>query len=207
MRLASLRLASDLKLTSVRSDNYHCNVRRIVAVLFPNEYWGVYLFPSNVKAVWKMSTKKTAPGLHPALDLERITVRGKSLRHGQTIGAATLALFLAGSVALSAETPLHGKWMREDRNAVVTVGPCGPQLCATNIWIGETSWGEEVGDRLVMTLEQASDGVLTGEGYDPKRDLTVKVRLEVSETQLVSRGCILLGLLCKTVSWQRVDAR
>ena len=64
-----------------------------------------------------------------------------------------------------------------------------------------------MGDRLVLTLEQASDGVLTGEGYDPKRDLTVKVRLEVSETRLVSRGCILLGLLCKTVSWQRVDER
>ena len=123
------------------------------------------------------------------------------------MGTASLALLLAGSAALSAEPPLHGKWMREDRNALVSVGPCGPQLCATNTWIGEPSWGEEVGDRLVMTLEQASDGVLTGEGYDPKRNLTVKVRLKVSETRLVSRGCILLGLLCKTVTWQRVDAR
>jgi uncharacterized protein (DUF2147 family) len=150
-----------------------------------------------------MSIEKTAPTPNP----ECISITGKKLQHGGTVGVAALALFLAGSAALSAETPLHGKWMREDRNALVTVGPCGRQLCATNTWIGETSWGEEVGDRLVMTLEQTSDGVLSGEGYDPKRDLTVKVRLEVSETRLISRGCILLGLLCKTVSWQRVDER
>ncbi len=154
-----------------------------------------------------MSIEKASPGSHPALDPERISVMGIILRHGRNIGASSLALVLANSAALSAETPLHGKWMREDRNALVTVGPCGRQLCATNTWIGETSWNEEVGDRLVLTLEQSSDGALTGEGYDPKRDLTVKVRLEVSDTQLVSRGCILLGLLCKTVSWQRVDAR
>jgi len=122
-------------------------------------------------------------------------------------GAALLALFLADSAALSAERPLYGQWLRDDRNALITVGPCGEQLCATNTWIGETAWGEEVGDRLVMKLEQTSDGTLTGDAYDSKRDLTVKVRLEVSETQLVSRGCILLGLLCKTVRWQRVDAR
>jgi uncharacterized protein (DUF2147 family) len=152
-----------------------------------------------------MLIEKVAPGSHHRAS-DPVSVTGANLIL-RTVGSASFALLLAGSAALSAETPLHGKWMREDRNALVTVAPCGQQLCATNTWIGESSWGEEVGDRLVLTLDQASDGVLTGEGYDPKRDLTVKVRLEVSETQLVSRGCILLGLLCKTVSWQRVDAR
>lgn len=131
----------------------------------------------------------------------------KVLRHSQIVGGASLAILLAGTAALSADTRLHGKWMRDDRNVVVTIKPCGSQTCATNTWIGDTSGGENVGDRLIMKLDRGPDSVLTGEAYDPKRSLTLKVRIDVSETRFVSRGCIALGMLCKTASWRCVEAR
>nr|WP_296346017.1 DUF2147 domain-containing protein [Reyranella sp.] len=94
-----------------------------------------------------------------------------------------------------------GIWFRNDGNAKVKIAPCGEQLCATNLWIGDTSKGEEVGDKLIMTLRRQSDTELVGKAYDPKRDRTYSMTLIVERARLVTRGCILGGLLCKDVIW------
>lgn len=80
--------------------------------------------------------------------------------------AAACAAF-AGPAAAASE--LAGTWLRDDGNARVRIAPCGDKTCATNLWIGDTSKGEEVGDRLVMTLDRQPDGTFTGQAYDPKR--------------------------------------
>src|SRR5580700_9158796 len=62
-----------------------------------------------------------------------------------------LGASLAGGAAASAAGP-QGVWLRDDGNARVEFAPCDDKLCATNLWIRDTSSGEEVGDKLVMTL-------------------------------------------------------
>ena len=67
-----------------------------------------------------------------------------------------LSLLAASGLILSATAAsantIDGTWMRGDGNARVRIAPCGDKVCATNVWIGDTSNGEEVGDRLIMTL-------------------------------------------------------
>lgn len=91
--------------------------------------------------------------------------------------------------------------MRDDGNARVRFAPCGSKLCATNLWIRDTSKGEDVGDRLVMSLDRKSGTKLVGTAYDPKRDKTYAVTVIVGRNQLTTRGCILGGLLCRDVTW------
>ena len=116
--------------------------------------------------------------------------------------AALSIVSLIGYTALAAqERSPHGVWQRDDGNARVRIAPCGSKLCATNLWIKDTSKGEEVGDRLVMTLNRKSDTKLTGTAYDPKRNRNYALTIIVDSDSLITRGCILGGLLCRDVNW------
>ena len=116
--------------------------------------------------------------------------------------AALVASFSA--LAAQAADP-SGVWLRDDGNARVEIAPCGGDICATNLWIGDTSGGEEPGDRLVMSLEPRSPDTLVGTAYDVKRDRTYSMTLQVGEDRLVTRGCVLGGILCRDVGWTPAD--
>ncbi|WP_432350176.1 DUF2147 domain-containing protein (plasmid) [Shinella yambaruensis] len=95
-----------------------------------------------------------------------------------------------------------GVWLRDDGNARVRIAPCGSNICATNLWIRDTSKGEEVGDRLIMSLQPKSQDSLFGTAFDEKRERTYSITVQVSDNVLLTRGCILGGVLCKNVRWQ-----
>jgi uncharacterized protein (DUF2147 family) len=108
---------------------------------------------------------------------------------------------LATSGAAQQSADPSGVWMRDDGNARVRIAPCGSNICATNLWIGDTSKGEEAGDRLVMSLKPKTSDTLAGTAYDAKRGRTYSITVRVSDRALVTRGCILGGILCKDVHW------
>lgn len=114
-------------------------------------------------------------------------------------------LFCANPAAAEDEADPSGIWLRDDGNARVQIAPCGADICATNLWIGDTSKGEEPGDKLVMSLEPQSPDTLAGTAYDPKRDRSYSITLQVAGRALVTRGCILGGVLCRDVSWTAAD--
>ncbi|MCZ8043031.1 MAG: DUF2147 domain-containing protein [Beijerinckiaceae bacterium] len=102
--------------------------------------------------------------------------------------------------ALANSADPSGVWLRDDGNARVRIAPCGSNICATNVWIKDTSGGEEVGDRLVLTLKPEGADSLKGEAFDPKRNRRFAITLTVKPDGLSTRGCI-IGVLCKTVNW------
>jgi len=106
--------------------------------------------------------------------------------------------------ALAAEPNPTGLWQRGDGNARVKISRCGADFCATNVWVKDPSSGEAVGDVLKMMVKPTSATMLTGQAFDRKRDLTYSMELSVQPTNMSSRGCIVGGLLCKSVSWTRI---
>jgi uncharacterized protein (DUF2147 family) len=114
-------------------------------------------------------------------------------------------LWLAGAAAAASQPDASGIWMRGDGNAKVRIAPCGSDICATNLWIKDTSGGENVGDKLVMTVKPKSADTLAGRAFDPKRNLTYSIQVKVGKASLVTRGCIVGGLVCKNVSWTRAN--
>jgi uncharacterized protein (DUF2147 family) len=123
-------------------------------------------------------------------------------RLAAAVGMIFCALFCGSALAASVPDP-SGTWNRGDGNAKVRIAPCGSNICATNVWIKDTSGGEAVGDRLVMTLKPKSADTLSGKAFDPKRDLTYAIQVKVAGQRLVTRGCIAGGLVCKSVNWSR----
>jgi uncharacterized protein (DUF2147 family) len=120
--------------------------------------------------------------------------------------AAFSILYLIGCTALAAqERSPDGVWLRDDGNARVRIAPCGSKICATNLWIKDASKGEGVGDRLVMSLDRKSETKLAGTAYDPKRDRSYALTVIVGRNSLITRGCILGGLLCRNVNWAQIN--
>ncbi|WP_439617163.1 DUF2147 domain-containing protein [Shinella sp.] len=117
---------------------------------------------------------------------------------------ATFALLLLTVSAVGAQQSADpsGVWLRDDGNARVRIAPCGNDICATNLWIGDTSKGEAAGDVLVMSLKPKSADTLSGSAYDKKRDRTYSITVQVSDGALLTRGCILGGVLCRNVRWK-----
>ena len=118
--------------------------------------------------------------------------------------SAGLCLVLA-QVAGAAAADMDGLWMRDDGNARVRVAPCGEKTCATNLWIRDTSKGEEPGDQLIMSLKRSSDTEFSGTAYDPKRRMTFSLDVTLGNQAMKTKGCVLARLLCKTVGWTQVN--
>ena len=111
------------------------------------------------------------------------------------------ALWFGGAAAQD----LDGTWLRDDGNARVRIAPCGDKICATNLWIGDTSKGEAAGDKLVMTLARQPDGTFSGSAYDAKRDWTYSMTITAAPGALTTRGCIVGRLICRDVNWKAVE--
>ena len=119
------------------------------------------------------------------------------------------ALF-ASMLALGATTAVHaaeldGNWARGDGKARVKIARCGADVCATNTWIKPGTPSEKAGDVLVMKISQVSEGLYSGSAFDPQRDMSYKITLEVGANNMTTKGCVLGGLLCKGVAWTRID--
>ena len=118
-------------------------------------------------------------------------------------------LFIASMLALGAVSAgqaadIDGNWARSDGKAKVRIGKCGADICATNTWIKPGTPSEKAGDVLVMTIEKGSDGRYSGSAFDPQRDMRYKITLDVGDSKMTSKGCVLGGLLCKGVGWTRI---
>ncbi|MGL4323448.1 MAG: DUF2147 domain-containing protein [Beijerinckiaceae bacterium] len=107
------------------------------------------------------------------------------------------------STAFAQDLPL-GTWARGDGNARVRIEKCGAAICAINTWIKDTSGGENVGDRLVMSVTPAGAKKLDGTAFDPQRNKNYKISISFGDSAMTTRGCI-LGVLCKSTSWSRLN--
>jgi uncharacterized protein (DUF2147 family) len=118
----------------------------------------------------------------------------------------TMLICAAASVAAASEARdgIIGDWARGDGAARVRIAPCGGALCAINTWIKDPSGGEHVGDRLVMKVSGGGSS-MSGTAYDPQRKLSYSLQIDYGAQSMQTRGCVLAGIVCKTVGWTRVS--
>jgi uncharacterized protein (DUF2147 family) len=100
---------------------------------------------------------------------------------------------------------LDGQWARGDGVARVKIASCGANVCVTNTWIKPGISNEKAGDMLVMTIKPVAGGEYSGSAFDPQRDLHYRIDLTVNGNSMTTKGCMLGGLLCKNVGWNRIN--
>ena len=123
------------------------------------------------------------------------------MRH--VLPLSLLAVILCAGSASAAD--INGQWARGDGNARVKIAPCGADICAVNTWIKPGTPKEKTGDKLVMKIKPTKGGDYAGTAFDPQRDLTYKLTVSVNGDSMTTKGCVLAGILCKGVSWTRIN--
>lgn len=119
------------------------------------------------------------------------------------VALAVAGLFLASQAHAEAGSPM-GDWARGDGAARVRISPCGDNICATNIWIKPGTKSEKAGDVLVMTIKPSGTGSYKGSAFDPQRNMNYRLSMQVKGDSMTTRGCVLGGLLCKSVAWSKI---
>ncbi len=128
------------------------------------------------------------------------------MRGRQAILFLTASLALGSHPSASAQAnAMLGEWARGDGVARVRIVPCGGDYCAINTWIKPGVADEKIGDRLVMSVKPAGPSDWTGTAFDPQRDRSYRISINVGGASMATRGCILGGLVCKSVGWRKLD--
>jgi uncharacterized protein (DUF2147 family) len=120
------------------------------------------------------------------------------------ITAALLAPIMSAPSSQAAAQDISGAWARGDGNARVRIAPCGDAICAVNTWVRDESSGEHVGDRLVMRVS-GEGPTMSGTAYDPQRKLNYNLEITLGAQSMTTRGCVLAGVICKSISWSRAS--
>ena len=130
---------------------------------------------------------------------------------------ASLAAVLLASPALAAD-PVQGRWVTEEKDAVITIAPCGAKLCGRlSKFLVAPPQGLDQRDvnnkdaskrsRKLLGMPVLTGFVEDGDEwrgtiYDPKSGKTYRSILQrKSANVLTVKGC--LGPFCQTQTWRK----
>lgn len=129
-------------------------------------------------------------------------------------GIASVSLLIATALAAQPRTasPIEGYWKNPIGSAIIAISPCGSVLCGKVVWASARGQREvakhtsNVVGTTVLTNVKAARGHWAGSLYIPDDNIHVSARLEpIGAGQLKLTGCGLLGLICRTQVWTRVE--
>ena len=121
--------------------------------------------------------------------------------------AAIAALGFAGAALAD---PLEGTWrtVADDNgnSGLISVAPCGEQLCGTLIKsvdsAGAEMESENIGRQIIYETVANGDGTYSGKVWSPDRDKVYNSKLVLSGDTLEVNGCVLM--ICRNGgTWMR----
>ena len=127
-----------------------------------------------------------------------------------------LIAMLAATPLFAAE-PIAGRWITEDRDAVITIGKCGSSVCGriSKFLVAPPNGADQrdvnnqnaakrsrkvLGMPVLTSFTEESD-LWRGEIYDPKSGKTYRSVIRRKGSKLEVKGCI--GPFCQTQIWTR----
>jgi uncharacterized protein (DUF2147 family) len=137
-----------------------------------------------------------------------------SALHRARCGLAAVLQLLA--VAGARAQDAQGVWTRDDGAARVQIAPCGaanpgaanpvgPALCGAVVWLKSASSKAHVGQKVFFDMLRVDPNSWSGKAFKPEDGKTYSGRMELYGKKLKTSGCMLGGLICKTVLWRRAD--
>jgi uncharacterized protein (DUF2147 family) len=120
--------------------------------------------------------------------------------------AAILSLGGGQASAQQAPTPeAAGVWTRDDGAARIQFSSCGAALCGAIVWLKSASSKAHVGQQVFFDMARADQNSWTGKAFNPEDGKTYSGKMVLTGKKLKTSGCMLGGLICKTVLWRRGD--
>ncbi|HRK24625.1 MAG TPA: DUF2147 domain-containing protein [Beijerinckiaceae bacterium] len=116
---------------------------------------------------------------------------------------AIAAVVALPSLAMAQADPILGSWTRDTGASKINFAPCGGAICGTLTWVKDTSGPAKVGQRVFTNVKQTSPGKYSGTAFNPEDGKSYSGTLTVNGNSLSGGGCVLGGLICRTVNYRR----
>ena len=118
--------------------------------------------------------------------------------------ALLVALTLvAASAPPAIADELTGIWMRDDGSAKLRFSACGGgTMCGFLAW-KEPGGTAKVGQKLFSDMKPSGQDSWAGAAFNPDDGKRYTAKLTLAGDHLVTAGCVLGGLICKSFGWTR----
>lgn len=113
--------------------------------------------------------------------------------------AAALAMFATPSLAQE----VTGTWLRDSGASKVRLAKCGEAVCGTISWLKDSSGPAKLGQRIFYDMKPSGAGKWSGSAFNPEDGKTYSGTMSLSGDMLTTAGCVMGGLICRSVKWSR----
>ncbi|MDE2578199.1 MAG: DUF2147 domain-containing protein [Hyphomicrobiales bacterium] len=118
-------------------------------------------------------------------------------------------LAMAAAFALAGAAPVFagdilGNWQRADGSSRIRMSECGDAVCGHITWLRDKDSPAHVGQRVFYNMKDSGGGAYAGSAFNPEDGKTYSGKATVSGSSMTTKGCVLGGLICKSVSWRRM---
>ena len=128
-----------------------------------------------------------------------------------TLALAAAATSLGAAAPAAASAPIEGRWARG--NMQIRIAPCGQTLCGTVLRASDKqkaraeagSGTDLVGATLIHHIRAVGPGRYTAKVFVADKNMNANGTIvQVSPDELNVKGCVALGLFCKSQQWTRI---
>ncbi|MGW9329116.1 DUF2147 domain-containing protein [Bosea sp. NPDC055594] len=113
--------------------------------------------------------------------------------------AAALAMFATPSLAQE----VTGTWLRDSGASKVRLAKCGEAVCGTISWLKDSGGPAKLGQRIFYDMKPSGPGKWSGSAFNPEDGKTYSGTMSLSGDTLTTAGCVMGGLICRSVKWSR----
>lgn len=114
---------------------------------------------------------------------------------------AALGLLVGASGAAAQE--VVGTWERDTGASRVRFTKCGEALCGSLSWLKDTNGPAKVGQRIFYDMKPNGANKWSGSAFNPEDGKTYSGTMTLSGNTLTTAGCVMGGLICRSVKWNR----
>ncbi len=118
----------------------------------------------------------------------------------QFVTAVISSIFLIGAAHAGDAT---GSWIRENGESKVEISPCGAALCGVVTWVRDPAKQAGIGKKVFYDMVSAGDGRWKGKAFNPEDGKTYTGTMTLTGERLTTAGCVMGGLVCRSVDWKR----
>ncbi|CAM5768644.1 DUF2147 domain-containing protein [Bosea minatitlanensis] len=119
--------------------------------------------------------------------------------------AGMAALFLGAGLAGASAQEVLGVWERDTGASRVRFGKCGEAICGTISWLKDPNGPAKLGQRIFFDMKPSGANTWKGSAFNPEDGKTYSGTMTLSGPTLTTAGCVLGGLICRSVTWKRTN--
>jgi uncharacterized protein (DUF2147 family) len=116
------------------------------------------------------------------------------------------AAILATSIPAASAGDVKGEWARDDGKTKVRFVACGGDaVCGSVTWLSDPNSPARIGQRVFFDMKPSGDNAWAGRAFNPDDGKTYSGKMTLSGDHLITAGCVLGGLICKSFGWTRAQ--